>query len=57
MKQLPNQNNKSTVPRGQNKGKRLLTKLKEVKIHGPEDFAANIDLYLSGEKRIDDNLH
>ncbi|MGF1481599.1 MAG: hypothetical protein ACFB4I_19300 [Cyanophyceae cyanobacterium] len=45
------------MPRGQNKGKRLLTKLKEVKIHGPEDFAANIDLYLSGEKRIDDNLH
>jgi hypothetical protein len=33
----------------------LLAKLKQVKIEGPEDFAANLDLYLSGEKRIGDD--
>lgn len=30
-----------------------LTKLKQVKIQGPVDFAANLDLYLNGEKQID----
>ncbi len=30
----------------------LLSKLKQVKIDAPEDFAANLDQYLSGEKRI-----
>ncbi|MDT9196143.1 MAG: hypothetical protein P5702_22850 [Limnospira sp. PMC 1291.21] len=30
----------------------LFSKLKQVKIEGPVDFAANIDLYLNGE--IDD---
>lgn len=29
----------------------LMEKLKQVKIDGPEDFATNLDLYLSGEKR------
>lgn len=28
----------------------ILSKLKQVKIQGPEDFAQNIDLYLNGEK-------
>ena len=27
----------------------LMTKLRQVKIHGPKDFAENIDSYLSGE--------
>lgn len=30
-----------------------LAKLKRVKIQGPVDFAANLDLYLSGEKQLD----
>ena len=29
----------------------LMAKLKQIKFNGPEDFAANIDLYASGEKR------
>lgn len=29
----------------------LLSKLKQVKIQGPEDFAQNIDHYLNEEKR------
>lgn len=28
----------------------ILSKLKQVKIQGPEDFAQDIDLYLNGEK-------
>lgn len=28
----------------------VLSKLKEIKIQAPEDFAQNIDLYLNGEK-------
>lgn len=28
----------------------ILSKLKQVKIQGPEDFAENIDLYLNGGK-------
>jgi hypothetical protein len=31
-----------------------LSKLKQIKIRAPEDFAANLDLYLSGEKRLAD---
>lgn len=30
----------------------LLSKLKRVKINAPNDFAANFDLYMSGEKRV-----
>jgi hypothetical protein len=33
----------------------LFSKLKQVKIEGPVDFAANVDLYLTGEKKIDDD--
>ncbi len=29
-----------------------MAKLKQVKIDGPEDFATNHDLYMSGEKRV-----
>lgn len=40
-------------PKARNNGTSLLSKLKEISIEGPEDFAANIDLYLTGEKTID----
>ena len=30
-----------------------LAKLKRVKIQGPVDFAANLDLYLNGERQLD----
>ncbi len=30
----------------------LMSKLKRVKIYAPPDFAANLDLYLSGEKSV-----
>jgi hypothetical protein len=30
----------------------LLSKLREVSIEAPEDFAANLDLYVSGEKTL-----
>ena len=37
----------------------LLSKLKRVKIDAPEYFSANLDLYMSGEKRLggDEDLH
>lgn len=31
----------------------ILSKLKRIKIQAPVDFAANIDLYMSGEKSIE----
>jgi len=31
----------------------LLAKLKQIKIEAPEDFAANLDDYLSGGKQIE----
>lgn len=34
----------------------LMSKLKQIKIDGPEDFAENLDLYLSGEKRIEPDI-
>ncbi len=34
----------------------ILNKLKRIKIQAPVDFAANIDLYMSGEKNLD-NIH
>lgn len=37
----------------QNKnGGTLFSKLRNIKIDGPEDFSVNLDLYLSGEKTI-----
>jgi hypothetical protein len=35
----------------------IMAKLKSVQIEAPADFAANLDQYLSGEKRVEDNLH
>jgi len=39
-------------PSSPNGGPSLMSKLKDVMIDGPEDFAENIDLYLSGEKAL-----
>lgn len=38
-------------------GQTLMSRLREVTIQGPTDFAADLDLYLSGEKRIESDLH
>lgn len=34
----------------------FMSKLKNIKIDAPEDFATNFDLYMSGEKRVESNL-
>lgn len=31
----------------------FMSRLKRIKINAPEDFSANLDLYVSGEKRIE----
>jgi hypothetical protein len=36
---------------------RLLEKLMRIRIQGPPDFSENLDLYLSGEKNVDDHIH
>jgi hypothetical protein len=38
-------------------GTGIMAKLKGIKIEAPADFAANLDQYASGEKRVEDNLH
>ena len=35
----------------------ILSKLRSVKIEAPPDFSANLDMYLSGEKDVDDSIH
>lgn len=32
----------------------LLKRLQKIKIDGPPDFAQNLDLYMNGEKSLDD---
>ena len=34
----------------------LMQRLRKIKIEGPRDFSRNIDLYLSGEKKIEENI-
>ncbi len=34
----------------------LMQQLRKIKIQAPKDFSRNIDLYMSGEKKIEDNL-
>lgn len=34
----------------------LMEGLRQIQIDAPEDFSANLDLYLSGEKRVEPNL-
>ena len=36
-------------PTGNGDGRSFMSKLREITIDGPEDFAENIDLYLTGE--------
>ena len=42
-----------TQPEPSSAKKSFMARLREIQIDGPEDFAAQIDLYLSGEKTID----
>ena len=35
----------------------LIEMLRHIQIDGPEDFAENIDLYLTGEKQFDPDLN
>lgn len=35
----------------------IMEKLREIQIEGPPDFSTNLDAYLSGEKRVDENRH
>ncbi|HKP54408.1 MAG TPA: hypothetical protein VJ183_17355 [Chloroflexia bacterium] len=39
-----------------NKSENIMSKLRRIKIHGPRDFATNLDSYLSGEMREEPNL-
>ncbi|MEE8302360.1 MAG: hypothetical protein V3S24_07980 [Candidatus Tectomicrobia bacterium] len=34
----------------------FMAKLKRIQIDAPEDFAANLDLYVSGEKRVEPDI-
>jgi hypothetical protein len=45
------------VEKVEKKGKKpsLMERLRQIKIDAPPDFSRNIDLYMSGEKKIDDN--
>lgn len=42
--------------RKNNKKQSFMSKLKSIKINAPADFAANLDQYMSGEKRVKSNL-
>lgn len=35
----------------------IMANLRRVRIEAPADFAANLDLYLSGEKRVGEDIH
>jgi len=35
----------------------LMSKLRSISIDAPEDFSANFDLYATGEKRAEPDLH
>jgi len=39
------------------KPRSLMATLRGIQIDAPPDFAANLDLYVSGEKRGESNLH
>lgn len=42
-----------TAPSAEGSPKSFMAMLREIAIDGPEDFAANVDLYLSGDKDVD----
>ena len=35
----------------------IMARLREIRIEAPADFAANLDLYLNGEKCAGDDVH
>lgn len=35
----------------------FLEQLAQIQLDGPKDFAENVDLYLTGEKQVEANLH
>lgn len=35
----------------------LMSRLRDIRINAPKDFSTNFDLYSSGEKRAEPNLH
>ncbi len=43
--------------RGTAPNRGIMGKLRGVQIDAPADFAANLDLYVSGEKCVDGDLH
>lgn len=45
-----------TQPKQSDTKQSLMSKLKNIKIDGPDDFATNFDLYLSGDKRIEPDI-
>ncbi|NUO81463.1 hypothetical protein HUU05_15405 [candidate division KSB1 bacterium] len=42
--------------RGNGRKPSFMSKLKSIKIDAPEDFAANLELYMNGEKRVEPHL-
>lgn len=35
----------------------IMAKLRETRIEAPADFSTNLDLYLSGEKNVPEDIH
>jgi len=52
LKEAHGSGRKSTRSRRKSHRPNFMTKLRNIKIDAPEDFAANFDLYVSGEKRV-----
>jgi len=46
-----------TQSRQQNARQSLMSKLRSIKIDAPDDFSTNFDLYVSGEKHAEPDLH
>jgi hypothetical protein len=47
---------RASQPEPRKGGRELMSALLEIQIDGPEDFSENFDLYLNGEKRVEENL-
>ncbi len=45
-----------TQSKQQPKKTSFMSKLKQIKIDAPEDFATNLDLYISGEKGVESDI-
>jgi hypothetical protein len=45
-----------TLSRKQASKGSFMSKFKSVRIDAPDDFAANLDMYVSGEKRADSDI-